>query len=116
MPRLTQTNDQAIVALCAELRTRHAQVYFVSNDTNARTLAEIQGAATLDLKPISAQLVPSSAQAQRLFWVCACPEYHYLLHDPQHCTVLPDDAWMYMQTRAAQLLPDPDADVPMAGA
>ena len=109
-----QTNDQTIVALCSELSREHARVLLVSNDTNARTLAEMQGASTLDLKTVVEKLAPWPPIEQRLFWLCATPEYHYLFNTPQNFVTLSDNAWAYMHDTATRLLPDSDTDVAMA--
>lgn len=47
------TNDQIIVALCADLYRRcNAQVMLVSDDTNARTHAELEGISTISLRQV----------------------------------------------------------------
>ena len=50
---LGKTNDQIIVALCADLYRRcNAQVMLVSDDTNARTHAELEGIPTISLRQV----------------------------------------------------------------
>lgn len=110
---LTQTNDQTIVALCAELSQNHNHVYLVSNDTNARTLAEIEGVTTLSFGAVIEALGPRNEAARRLFDLCAASQYTYLLFSPECLASIQNDAWQQMREASSRLLPDPQADVAM---
>lgn len=115
MPLLTQTNDQSIVALCTDLRASHPRVFFLSNDTNARMLAEIEGVYTLDLLAMVRALRRFEEPDKHLFWVCATPEFHYVFEDPTILETLPEQVWGRMYAHASQFLPTPIEDVAMLG-
>lgn len=115
VPLLTQTNDQSIVALCTDLRASHPRVFFLSNDTNARMLAEIEGVYTLDLLAMVRALRRFEEPDKHLFWVCATPEFHYVFDDPTILETLPEQVWGRMYAHASQFLPTPIEDVAMLG-
>ncbi|WFD45054.1 hypothetical protein MPSI1_003731 [Malassezia psittaci] len=110
---LTKTNDQAIIALCSQLSERGAHVLFITNDTNARTLAELQSISTLDLKHITQSLSPSQLMPRRLLALCAAPDYHYLFHYPDTLAALSTQTWDSLEQELAQRLPSPDSDILM---
>ncbi|WFD01165.1 hypothetical protein MYAM1_003926 [Malassezia yamatoensis] len=113
LPMASLTNDQAIIALCSQLSERSANVLFITNDTNARTLAELQSISTLDLKHITQSLSPSNLTPRRLLALCAAPDHHYLFHYPDTLATLPTQTWDYLEQQLAQRLPSPDSDISM---
>lgn len=100
-----QTNDQHIVALCTTLRNTHPSVFLLSNDTNARTLAEMEGVATIDLQALVTIVQTRGEPVHELFALCATPEFWGLLGQPQTLAGLGPAAWDRMYTAAAHLLP-----------
>lgn len=85
VPSRDLTNDLTIVALCAELlRSCQAQVMLISDDTNARTHAEIMNIASISL-PRVLQTIRKAAgssslhnEVQQLFFL-SLPENRHLL-------------------------------------
>lgn len=84
-----KTNDQAIVSLCTDLTKRcSAPIILVSDDTNARTMAEIEGLASLSLVQLVGQLhgltrssASHEADAEYIYHISA-PELRHLLLQP----------------------------------
>ncbi|WFD08603.1 hypothetical protein MVES1_003979 [Malassezia vespertilionis] len=102
---ISLTNDQRIVALSVSMRATHSQVMLVSNDTNARTFAEIEGVLTMDLHALLCALksLKGKSAEERLWWVCASPEFHYLFSDPHAVRHLTETNWASMYRKAAML-------------
>lgn len=81
------TNDQIIVALCADLYRRcNAQVMLVSDDTNARTHAELEGISTISLRQVLSSIRKTQNtssiddEAYQLYSLSSIGNRHLLTH------------------------------------
>lgn len=91
----TKTNDQAIVSLTAMLRAQSAApVNLVSDDINARTLAEIENVPTASIQELLNVLqalggpAPSLVDEARRVYLLCDPVYRHYITQPwqlQHC-------------------------------
>lgn len=84
---LGKTNDQIIVALCADLYRRcDAQVMLVSDDTNARTHAELEGISTISLRQVLSSIRKTQNtssiddEAYQLYSLSSIGNRHLLTH------------------------------------